>query len=521
MPQIDSLLRIVEQQGANELRLGSDRAPSMFADAVPKKLTIPATPTAVLLELFGELLSERRRGELEKLGRVEFDHEAPGIAAYSITLTKRPTSELAFDAIVKKRKAPVEGQRAGPLRVPEAPKGLTPSGLLPKIAANAPVEPLLVPDAAPRALAQPSSTLPLAPLGPYRVSEDFGALVERAVGLGASDLHLSEREPPVARVHGTLSSLHAESVPLGSWLQGLLGQALLDQLHVRSSLDLAVELASGHRGRMNVYRSSAGLSVAIRVLTRQPPTLAELSYPMPIDDLAMLPSGLVIVTGATGSGKSTTLGALAREVLAKRSVVLLTLEDPVEYDLPSSTRSLVRQRQIGRDVPDFARGLRDALREDPDVILVGEMRDPESIHLALTAAETGHLVLSSLHARSASAAVERILDTYAAERQQELRIMLADSLRAVVAQRLVPRANGYGRALAVEVLRVTTGVAASIRDGKVSGLRSAMQAGRDFGMIPLERHLSDLTRARVITLEEARAQANDPILLTQYLSDPR
>jgi twitching motility protein PilT len=229
----------------------------------------------------------------------------------------------------------------------------------------------------------------------------------------------------------------------------------------------------------------------------------------------------VIVTGATGSGKSTTLGALAREVLARRSVLLLTLEDPVEYDLPSTPRSLVRQRQIGRDVPDFARGLRDALREDPDVILVGEMRDPESIHLALTAAETGHLVLSSLHARSASAAVERILDTYAAERQQELRLMLADSLRAVVAQRLVPRAGGQGRVLAVEVLRVTTGVAASIRDGKVSGLRSAMQAGRDFGMIPLERHLADLTRARVITLEEARAQANDSTLLTQYLSDPR
>jgi twitching motility protein PilT len=357
--------------------------------------------------------------------------------------------------------------------------------------------------------------------GPYRVTDELGALVERAIHLGASDVHLSEREAPVARVHGALVPLHADRVPLASWLHGFVGEALLDQLQRRSSLDLAVELSSGHRGRMNVYRSSAGLSVAIRVLARQPPTLAELSYPMPIEDLAMLPSGLVIVTGATGSGKSTTLGALAREVLARRSVLLLTLEDPVEYDLPSTPRSLVRQRQIGRDVPDFARGLRDALREDPDVILVGEMRDPESIHLALTAAETGHLVLSSLHARSASAAVERILDTYAAERQQELRLMLADSLRAVVAQRLVPRAGGQGRVLAVEVLRVTTGVAASIRDGKVSGLRSAMQAGRDFGMIPLERHLADLTRARVITLEEARAQANDSTLLTQYLSDPR
>jgi twitching motility protein PilT len=519
MPQIDSLLRIVEQQGANELRLGSDRAPSMFADGVPKKLTIPATPTATLLELFGELLCDRRKSELEKLGRVELDHEVSGVGAYTLTLTKRPSAELAFDALVKKRKVPTDGARAGAVRAEEAARG--PHASSPRLG-TAPVgcvEPL---GNGSGGSSEPApSPAPAPVLTPYRVSDELGTLVARAVGLGASDVHLSEREPPVARIHGTLSPLHADRVPLLSWLQGLLGQPLLDQLHVRSSLDLAVELSSGHRGRMNVYRSSAGLSVAIRVLARLPPTLAELSYPMPIDDLAMMPSGLVIVTGATGSGKSTTLGALAREVLARRSVLLLTLEDPVEYDLPSTPRSLVRQRQIGRDVPDFAHGLRDALREDPDVILVGEMRDPASIHLALTAAETGHLVLSSLHARSASAAVERILDTYAAERQQELRLMLADSLRAVVAQRLVPRAGGQGRVLAVEVLRVTTGVAASIREGKVSGLRTAMQAGRDFGMIPLERHLSDLTRARLITLEEARAQANDPTLLSQYLSDPR
>jgi twitching motility protein PilT len=197
--------------------------------------------------------------------------------------------------------------------------------------------------------------------------------------------------------------------------------------------------------------------------------------------------------------------------------VLVTLEDPIEYQFEATARSLVRQRQIGREVPDFSTGLRDALREDPDVLLIGEMRDAESIHLALTAAETGHLVLASLHSRSASSAVERIIDTYPGEKQTQIRVMLADSLRAVVAQRLVPSQGG--RVLAAEILRATTAVASAIREGKLGSIKSSMQAGRADGMIILERSLAALVRQRLITPEAAKNAANDPTGLAHHLGE--
>ena len=274
------------------------------------------------------------------------------------------------------------------------------------------------------------------------------------------------------------------------------------------------------RFRVNVYMTAGGLSAAIRTLRPTPPTLAELASPMPLDDLVDLPHGLVLVCGATGSGKSSTLAALAHEALRRRACMLITLEDPIEYTLATrGTRGISRQRQIGRDVKDFATGLRDALREDPDILVIGEMRDPETIGLALTAAETGHLVLASLHSRGAAAAVERIVDSYPAERQLQIRVQLADSLRVVVAQRLLPlREPEGGRALAVEVLRGTHAVQNALREGRTGALQSAIQSGRREGMIPLERCLADLVQRQRVSLEDARAAANDPATLAAYLA---
>ncbi len=522
MAQLDSLLRIVEQQGANELRLGSDRAPSMAASGVPKKLTLPATTTSTLVELLGELLDPTRKGQLDRLGRVEFDHTVASVGSYALTLTKRPGAEFAFDVMVTKLKGP----RVAPVvATAAAPPVVSPNHGLPGLTEPSSGSRALE-DPAPTASSPPmptasSSTLRAPEVHPYRLAEGLAELAARAISMRASDIHFAAHEPPFVRVDGSLTALATSPVPLPELLTHAFGEGFMDRLASRSSIDLSFDLEGGHRARMNVYRGSRGVAAALRLLAPRVPRLAELHVPVPIEDLAYLPSGLVLVTGATGAGKSTTLAALVSEVLANRSVVLVTIEDPIEYALTPGPRSLVRQRQVGRDVPNFANGLRDALREDPDVILVGEMRDPESIHLALTAAETGHLVLSSLHSRSASAAVERIIDTYPAERQAQIRLMLADSLRAVLSQRLVPRAHGEGRVLAMEALRVTTGVAASIRDGKISGLRSAMLAGRDAGLLPLERHLSDLVRARAITLEDARAHANDLSLMQQYLADGR
>jgi twitching motility protein PilT len=198
--------------------------------------------------------------------------------------------------------------------------------------------------------------------------------------------------------------------------------------------------------------------------------------------------------------------------------VLTTLEDPIEYGLAASATSVVRRRQVGRDVATFASGLRDALREDPDVLLVGEMRDPETISLALTAAETGHLVLASMHSRSAASAVERIVDSYPPGREQQIRLQLADSLRAVLAQRLLPRARGNGRIAAVEVLRVTHAVAAMVREGRTAQIPTALQSGRREGMIVLERCLADRVNAGEVRLEDARAASNDPAMLAMFLA---
>jgi twitching motility protein PilT len=501
VPQLDSLLRIVDGQGADELRLGSDKNPSMFSGSAPKKLTIPPTSTTTLLELFGELLDDARRSTLERLGRVELVHEAQKLGPWNVVVTRRPGTDLAFDAVVRKG-----GKPAGAAAPAPAPAAPTPATAHPQ--SHAHVEPTAAP--AP-AIAEHAPPAPL----PAALQE----LTARAIALGASDLHLADGEPPTVRVDGRLEAIAAAlPAPLAELVEPALPAVARERLATKASCDVGVDVAHGGRARINVFRTSKGLAAAIRFLPRAPRGIDELGFPVPIEDLAMIPNGIVLTTGVTGSGKSTTLAALASVALHRRSIVLVSLEDPIEYVFEAGTGSLVRQRQIGREVPDFHAGLRDALREDPDVILVGEMRDPESISLALTAAETGHLVLASLHARSAATAVDRIVDAMPPARQTQIRIQLGDALRAVLAQRLLPREGG-GRVLAVEVLRNNAAVANAIREGKTATLRSAMQSGRNAGMIPLERSLASLVRQRAVSLETARRYADDADALAQYLGE--
>jgi len=285
-----------------------------------------------------------------------------------------------------------------------------------------------------------------------------------------------------------------------------------------STPDRAFDVPGVGRIRVNVYASDEGICAAVRILRREPPALSDLNLPPQLEALVDLPHGLVIACGPTGSGKSTTLAALIQRALRMRPQVLVTLEDPIEYVIrPLRSSGLVRQREVGTHVRDFATGLRDALREDPDLLLIGEMRDPETISLALTAAETGHLVFATLHSRTAPAAVERIVDTYPPERQRQIRVQLADSLRAVISQRLIPNADGSGRIPAVELLRVTYGVANLIREGRTAQIVNALQAGGDDGMLVLERHLADLVRTNRIRRETALAVANDATALVEYL----
>jgi twitching motility protein PilT len=525
---IDSILNIVVQQGADELRLGTDRAPKMLALGVPKRLSIPATSEEMLRHLLGPLLSADREQGLRRGERVEFSYEPAGLGAFTAVLSAREgapaeAGAFAFDAVFARTVRP---QPAAAPPAPPAPpaRGAAPAGPGPHD--DETFVRVRRPPPAPEASGAPADAAPAAEAAAPLVTDAtapeaspaLAQLLDRAVALGASDLHLLAGEAPVLRVNGRLLALNDEPpADAERLLAGCLTASVRRRLAEGRSADLALALPGGARFRLNVYRAAGGLAAAARVLARQAPDLAELKLPAPLDDLVELPHGLVIVCGATGSGKSTTLAALAREALRRRGPLLISLEDPIEYELRAEGgRGLVRQRQIGREVRDFATGLRDALREDPDVLLIGEMRDHETISLALTAAETGHLVLTSLHSRSAASAVERIVDSYPAERQQQIRVQLADSLSAVVAQRLLPDARGAGRLPALEVLRGTHNVANIIREGRTAQLTTAMQSGGREGMQTLERCLADLVRAQRVSLAAARAAANDPEALTSY-----
>jgi twitching motility protein PilT len=503
MAAVDSLLSLAHREGADEVRLGTDRAPAMFASGAPKRLSMPKTPDDMLRTLLGGILDASLEAKIGEHGKADTTHELAGIGAYRVVIGKRGDGGLDVVFTLGAKAAPAPRVEPAPIAKAPAPIA-TPSITVPPIAA-------------------PIIAAPLIEGPPGEPSDALLSLLVRAHLAGASDLHLSSGEPPAMRVHGALTMLHEDgAIDAAAMLGGLLDARARSVLAEGRSFDFVVALPDeplGPRGRAprvrgNAYRASNGLSVALRMLPPEAPSLDALAHGGLLNEIPLLPNGLVLVCGPTGSGKSTTLAALAREILRRRSVVLVTLEDPIEYLFSGARRSLVRQRQIGRDVRDFATGLRDALREDPDVLLVGEMRDAESISLALTAAETGHLVLATLHSRSAASAIERIVDTYPEGRQSQLRAQLADSLRAVIAQRLLPRARGEGRVLALEVLRVTNSVAAGLREGKISTVTSAMQSGRRDGMITLERSLADLVRRGEVHLDEAKAVANDVAALT-------
>jgi twitching motility protein PilT len=496
MARIDSILGIVNQQSANELRMGTDREPKMLAYGAAKRLSIPMTPEDTLRDLLGEILTPEREQAMHAKGRVEVTYDGGPLGPFHVTLTARPAGKDGFDVVF------LRGARARP-----APAETSSSP------AQRPV---------PAAQPLPVASQPAAVVTHHPIEDDVTdtsplvGFVARAAALRASDLHLADGESPSVRVDGALQRLDlAGGVDVAAIL-GLNDHAR-ERIARGESVDLGRDIAGVGRVRIHVFQSSEGLAAAVRLLPRAAPTLASLHMPLPLEDLAELPHGLVLVCGATGSGKSTTLAALAQEALRRRSIVLTTLEDPIEFALSPPETSLVRRRQVGRDVRDFATGLRDALREDPDVLLLGEMRDKETIGLALTAAETGHLVLSSLHSRSAASAIERIVDAYPAAGQGQIRTQLADSLRAVVVQRLLPRARGEGRIPAVEVLRVNHAVASLIREGKTAQVASTLQAGKREGMLSLERCLADRVQAGDIRLEDARAVANDVGSLAMYV----
>jgi twitching motility protein PilT len=328
----------------------------------------------------------------------------------------------------------------------------------------------------------------------------------------ASDLHLSAGLPPMIRVHGQMCRINVEPLTHAQ-VEAMLADIMNEtqRRHYLESLecDFSIELAGLSRFRVNAFHQSRGAAAVLRAIPSKVLSLQELGAPAIFAELALRPRGLVLVTGPTGSGKSTTLAAMVHHLNDTEAGHILTVEDPIEF-VHESRKCLVNQREVGPMTHSFSAALRSALREDPDAILVGELRDLETIRLAMTAAETGHLVFATLHTASAAKTIDRIIDVFPAEEKEMVRTMLAESLQAVIAQTLCRQADGTGRVAAHEIMLATSAIRNLIRENKVAQMYSAMQTGAAAGMQTLDQALADLVRRRLVTPVEARAKARHP-----------
>ncbi len=348
---------------------------------------------------------------------------------------------------------------------------------------------------------------------------DMESLLREAVARHASDLHVTVGVPPLIRINGALIKL--DLPPLGvddtaQLFEEIVAEDRRTQFNQNGEVDFSHTVFGLSRFRVNVFRQRGSIAIAIRIIPERVPSLQELKLPDVLRELARKPRGLVLVTGPTGSGKSTTMAAMIDQINHERACNILTLEDPIEY-LHRHRNCIINQREIGSDTRTFANGLRAALREDPDVILVGEMRDMETMSIAVRAAETGHLVLATLHTSDAAQTVDRIIDVFPPYQHQQVRTQLSLALQGIVSQQLLPRKDGKGRIVAVETLVTTPAVRNLIREGKSHQLLSVIQTGAKFGMQSMDTALRDLCRAELIAEDEALMRSSDPDTLQRLL----
>lgn len=340
---------------------------------------------------------------------------------------------------------------------------------------------------------------------------DIYDILRKVVELKCSDVHISVGMPPAVRLNGSLMRISDE--PLTSdqtqqFARALLNDEQWEVFQEKGEIDFSLSIAGVHRFRVNAYKQRGSCSLAIRLVNSRIPSFEELGLPPVVQEFAYKKSGLVLVTGPTGSGKSTTLAAIVNKINMERAVHIITLEEPIEY-LHRHQKSIVNQREVGSDTKSFAAGLRAALRQDPDVILIGEMRDLETISIALTAAETGHLVLSTLHTIGAARTIDRIIDVFPPHQQQQVRFQLSTVLEGVISQQLIPRKDGTGRVAAVEVMVVTPAIRNLIREGKTYQITNVIQTGARLGMKTMDQALLELYSKGVISREDALVYSVD------------
>ncbi len=338
---------------------------------------------------------------------------------------------------------------------------------------------------------------------------------------GASDLHMTTGSPPLVRIHGKLTALNTPPLTheqLKEVFYEIMGPRIRAEFEAKMQADFIHQFRDSARFRANVFTQRLGVGGVFRLIPSNILQMNQLGLPKPVHALTQLHKGLVLVTGPTGSGKSTTLAAMIDSINESRHVHILTIEDPIEF-VHKNKKGLVNQRQLGDNVDSFSDALRAALREDPDIILVGEMRDRETIALAITAAETGHLVFGTLHTSSATKTVDRIIDSFPADMQEQIRVMLSESLKGVIAQALLPKADGKGRVAAYEILLGTPALSNLVREKKTFQIPSLIQTSKAMGMQLMDQALTDLLKRQLVRPVEAYLASTDKKSFENYL-DP-
>jgi twitching motility protein PilT len=347
---------------------------------------------------------------------------------------------------------------------------------------------------------------------------DIKTLLNKMIEGGASDMHICVGSPPMVRVHGGLEAIPGADVLRPSETEELVYSVMTEEQIATFESELECDMSFGIDGlsrfRLNVYRDRGSVVAAFRSIPYEIFTFEELGLPRVVADFAMRPHGLVLVCGPTGSGKSTTLAAVLDRVNTERNVHIITIEDPIEY-LHEHKQSIINQREVHADTKSFARALRSALRQDPDVILIGEMRDPETIGTAITTAETGHLAFATLHTNDAVQTINRIIDVFPSNQQDQIRTQLSFVLEGVVVQQLVPRADGGGRAVALEIMVPNTAIRSLIRSAKLEQIPSMIEIGAGEGMLTMNQSLYRLARRGIISMDTAFERSSDADGLTR------
>jgi twitching motility protein PilT len=539
MAAIDSILRILVLRDAEVMTLTSGQVPSLRRAGNVERMSMPALDAPMVAGFVDELVPEPARADLAARGSLEVTH-AVGDAAFAVTIEKvaagyKLVARRGARPAAPRTLAPVPHTDASPRNPsPAGVSGTAPaagvsgtapaagvSGTAPAVGVSGTAPAVGVSGTAPAVgvsgtalLSVPGTAAELLP-EPRSLPPRLASLAAHALAVRASDVLLSSGSAPRLRVDGELVAApdeHDHPVDAAD-IAALLDERDRDEVARRGSADFAATGPDG-RLRVNVFRHHGGLGAALRLVRSELPTARELRLPDDITDAVAHRSGLVLVCGPAGAGKSTTLVALVEHLNRTRARHVITLEDPIEYRY-TPRRCLIHQREIGVHAPTFADGLRAALRESPDILVVGELRDRDTIAIALTAAETGHLVLGTLHAPGGAVAIDRIVDVFPEHQQRQVRLQLAAVLRVVLTQVLVP--GRAGRAPAIERVVNTPAVAHLIRKSELQMLGSLIQAGRDHGMVPLERSLAALVRAGIADTASARAAAIELDLFDQLL----